>query len=81
MLLALRSSRVPPPPPRALHGMQAATGAGMRCMITYTSSTEDQDFHGAERVVFTVAEADPPITIKGLQYANAASDDRGSAKK
>jgi hypothetical protein len=50
-------------------------------MITYTSSTEDQDFHGAERVVFTIAEADPPITIKGLQYANAASDDRSKASK
>lgn len=62
-------------------GLKAATGAGMRCMITYTSSTEDQDFHGAERVVFTIAEADPPITIKGLQYANAASDDRSAAKK
>ena len=61
--------------------MQAATGAGMRCMVTYTSSTEDQDFNGAERVVFTIAEADPPITIKGLQYANAATDDRKNAKK
>lgn len=28
-------------------GLQAATGAGMPCIITYTSSTANQDFKGA----------------------------------
>ena len=31
--------------------MQAAAGAGMRCIITYTPSTRDQEFPGAEVVV------------------------------
>jgi hypothetical protein len=27
-------------------GLQAAKGAGMKCIITYTSSTESEDFYG-----------------------------------
>lgn len=32
-------------------GLQAAQGAGMRCLITYTSSTAAQPFNGASAVV------------------------------
>ena len=35
----------------SLVGLQAAMGAGMKCMITTTSSTRDQDFSGAAAVV------------------------------
>ena len=56
--------------------IQAATGAGMRCMITYTSSTESEDFEGAERVVSALDKADPPISIEDIKYAKAAQDDR-----
>ncbi|KAJ7956799.1 Haloacid dehalogenase-like hydrolase domain-containing protein [Quillaja saponaria] len=31
-------------------GLQAATGAGMSCVITYTSSTSDQDFKDAKAI-------------------------------
>ena len=31
----------------SLIGLQAAKGAGMKCVITYTSSTTSQDFYGA----------------------------------
>lgn len=30
----------------SLVGLRAAVGANMKCVITYTSSTEDQDFYG-----------------------------------
>lgn len=56
--------------------MQAAKGAGMRCMITYTSSTEDQDFDGAERILSQLDKADPPIKIEDLVRAVELKDDR-----
>ena len=60
--------------------MQAAKGAGMRCMITYTSSTEDQNFEGAERIVSALDKADPPIRIEDLmKAAEDLADDRVKA--
>ena len=32
-------------------GLKAAKGAGMRCIITYTESTENEDFYGYVRTV------------------------------
>jgi len=32
-------------------GLAAAVGAGMRCIVTYTNSTQAQDFSGAEAVL------------------------------
>ncbi|KAK9812072.1 hypothetical protein WJX73_003157 [Symbiochloris irregularis] len=37
-------------------GVQAATGAGMKCIVTYTHSTADQDFAGAARVMSQIAD-------------------------
>lgn len=55
----LLTSTSPPPwhPPQV--GLRAATGAGMRCVITPTSSTEDQPFceEGAAAVVPQLAGA------------------------
>lgn len=49
----------------------------MRCMITYTSSTEDQNFDGAERILSALDKADPPIRIEDLvKAAEDLSDDR-----
>ena len=49
----------------------------MRCMITYTSSTEDQNFDGAERILSALDKADPPLQIEDLlKAAESMSDDR-----
>lgn len=37
-------------------GLKAATGAGMRCLITYTNSTRSQEFPGADTVLFNLAD-------------------------
>eukprot|EP00245_Coleochaete_scutata_P003717 TRINITY_DN1556_c1_g1_i1.p1 TRINITY_DN1556_c1_g1~~TRINITY_DN1556_c1_g1_i1.p1 ORF type:complete len:109 (+),score=11.06 TRINITY_DN1556_c1_g1_i1:46-327(+) len=50
------SQRLGVPPERclvvedSLIGLQAAVGANMRCIITYTSSTQSQAFSGASAV-------------------------------
>ena len=56
--------------------MQAAKGAGMRCIITYTSSTDDQDFEGAERILSGLDEANPRISIGDLRTAKNWKDNR-----
>ena len=53
--------------------MQAALGAGMRCIITYTTSTSDQDFKGAERVLSGLADEH---TLKALSAGGPIFDDR-----
>ncbi|GIL50218.1 hypothetical protein Vafri_6325 [Volvox africanus] len=48
-------------------GLQAATGAGMRCIITYTPSTKSQEFNGAELVVPELGDgAHVNVTVKHL---------------
>lgn len=42
-------------------GLQAATGAGMRCIVTYTGSTKQQDFAAAEQIMHTL---DGPPVVK-----------------
>ena len=37
-------------------GLAAATGAGMRCLITYTKNTRSQVFPGADTVVFNLGD-------------------------
>ena len=56
---------------------QAALGAGMRCVITYTSSTASEAFEGAERVfedlpdTFTLDHLRaPPTAIAGSDVRN-----------
>ena len=48
----------------------------MRCIITYTSSTEDQDFEGAERILSALDKADPQISIRDLRTAKNWKDAR-----
>ncbi|KAF6261761.1 HAD-like domain-containing protein [Scenedesmus sp. NREL 46B-D3] len=55
-------------------GLQAALGAGMRCIITYTPSTKQQEFAGAERIVQDVAAAG--VTVRELQERRIVQDDR-----
>lgn len=58
-------------------GLQAARGAGMRCVITYTSSTRDEAFEGAERIVADVFVGG--VTVDDLMTAPAAVvDDRAT---
>lgn len=52
---------------------QAALGAGMRCIITYTSSTSDQDFKGAERILSGFADHH---TLEVLSGGGPVHDDR-----
>ena len=49
-------------------GLQAAKGAGMRCIITTTASTERQDFTGADLVVPSLGD-DPPV----VEFASLAN--------
>lgn len=60
------------------HGncMQAALGAGMRCIITYTSSTKDQDFEGAERIMEGLADN---ASLAVLSQGGPVFDDRVAA--
>lgn len=51
---------------------QAAMGADMRCVITYTSSTRNQDFSGADRVVGSLGD----VTLDDLRTAGRGADDR-----
>ncbi len=53
--------------------LQAAVGAGMRCIITYTSGTEDQEFPGAERILSGFSDEH---TLEALTVGAPAYDDR-----
>jgi beta-phosphoglucomutase-like phosphatase (HAD superfamily) len=52
IIYQLASEKIGVPPERcvvvedSLVGLRAAKGAGMKCIITYTDSTADQDFYG-----------------------------------
>ena len=52
IIYQMASERVQVPPERcvviedSLVGLRAAKGAGMKCIITYTESTKDEDFYG-----------------------------------
>lgn len=54
--------------------VQAAQAAGMRCVITYTSSTKDQDFSGAHRILEGLAGEH--ATLAALSKGGAVFDDR-----
>jgi beta-phosphoglucomutase-like phosphatase (HAD superfamily) len=52
----------------SLIGLQAALGAGMPCIITYTPSTKEQDFKGARAVVPELGEEGPAaVTAQQLR--------------
>ena len=48
---------------------QAAKAAGMACLVTTSTYTEDEDFAGADRIVRELGEANIPecITIGDLR--------------
>eukprot|EP00878_Enallax_costatus_P014684 GHUV01015360.1.p1 GENE.GHUV01015360.1~~GHUV01015360.1.p1 ORF type:complete len:309 (+),score=93.91 GHUV01015360.1:313-1239(+) len=55
-------------------GLEAALGAGMRCIITYTPSTKQQAFTGADIIVHELGDN---VTLADLQQKPAAArDDR-----
>ena len=56
----------------AVRRTQAALGAGMRCVITYTASTRGQAFPGAERILEGLSGA----ALAELAQGGAAFDDR-----
>ncbi|EKX53524.1 hypothetical protein GUITHDRAFT_84455 [Guillardia theta CCMP2712] len=64
IIYQLASERIGVPPSRcivvedSLVGLRAAKGAGMKCIITYTESTKDQDFYGegADAVVADLSQ-------------------------
>eukprot|EP01025_Chloroclados_australasicus_P068302 TRINITY_DN947_c0_g3_i3.p6 TRINITY_DN947_c0_g3~~TRINITY_DN947_c0_g3_i3.p6 ORF type:complete len:102 (-),score=15.52 TRINITY_DN947_c0_g3_i3:243-548(-) len=47
-------------------GLQAAIGAGMRCIVCYTHSTMAQEFEGAEAVFETLGENPPIVTLQAI---------------
>jgi len=62
-------------------GMTAAKAAGMRCMITYTSGTEAEEFPGAERVVGSLGgegcpDGRPAVRLTDLLVPTDRTDDR-----
>lgn len=80
-MLGLRSQTQALNPPSG--ALQAATGAGMRCIITWTLNTKSANFDGAERIVETLdgtAGVSGPVTISELLETPAGdvatSDDR-----
>ena len=61
-------------------GLAAATGAGMRCVITYTPSTESQDFSAAEAVVKDLGEFASTFTVGDLAGGGFRQDDRAATR-
>ena len=56
----------------SLIGLQAALGAGMPCVITYTPSTMEQDFAGA-RAVFPELGDGPGTQVTASQLMSLAT--------
>lgn len=53
------------------NGLLAATGAGLRCVITISSYTTAEDFSEAALVVTSLGDADEPMEV--LANRSAAS--------
>lgn len=54
-------------------GLQAAKGAGMRCMVTFTDSTRDQEFPGAEKIM---QDLDDSVTVEAMKAYQLSGDVR-----
>jgi HAD superfamily hydrolase (TIGR01509 family) len=46
------------------NGLRAALGAGMHCLVTKSSYTEDEDFSGANRIVPDLGDAPVRVTLR-----------------
>ncbi|KIY99435.1 haloacid dehalogenase-like hydrolase family protein [Monoraphidium neglectum] len=55
-------------------GLQAAMSAGMRGVVTYTPSTQWQEFPGAERIVSDLDSGE--VTVRELLQRRIVQDDR-----
>lgn len=44
-------------------GLSAAKAAGMRCLVTKSSYTANEDFHNADRIVEELGEASSPARV------------------
>jgi hypothetical protein len=42
--------------------------AGLRCIVTYTESTKNGKFSGAERIVSSLGESPAEITVRHFVY-------------
>ena len=88
IIYQMASDRVQVPPERcvviedSLVGLRAAKGAGMKCIITYTESTKDEDFYGegADAVVADLSKVADLICliclicVRLLWYAGSCND-------
>jgi beta-phosphoglucomutase-like phosphatase (HAD superfamily) len=54
-------------------GVDAASGAGMRCVVTHTASTKNQAFGGAERILESLGDNPAIVTVEDLMLAPAAA--------
>jgi len=65
----------------SLVGLRAAKGAGMKCIITYTASTKDEDFYaeGADAVVQDLSKLNLDSIFKPLM--DGAADPFGAFKE
>jgi beta-phosphoglucomutase-like phosphatase (HAD superfamily) len=57
-------------------GVDAAIGAGMRCVVTYTTSSKVQKFGGAEKIVAELGDDPPVITVEDMLAGQLSGDDR-----
>lgn len=79
IIYQMASERVQVPPERcvviedSLVGLRAAKGAGMKCIITYTESTKDEDFYGegADAVVADLSKVDLDAIFQPLMSGAA----------
>lgn len=57
-------------------GLRAALGAGMRCVVTYTPSTKEEPFEGAEVVIPDLGDETPRVTLEQLAQGTLRYDSR-----
>lgn len=57
-------------------GLNAALGAGMRCIVTYTPSTREEPFEGAEIVMQNLGEDAPRVTLEQMARGTVRFDER-----
>eukprot|EP00892_Ulva_mutabilis_P010538 jgi/Ulvmu1/7857/UM004_0088.1 len=60
-------------------GLNAALGAGMRCVVTYTPSTRAEPFEGAEVVVSDLGAAFPRVELHQIAQGDLRFDDRAAS--
>lgn len=59
-------------------GLNAALGAGMRCIVTFTPSTVEEPFEGAEVVMQDLGQDAPRISLDQLARGSVRFDERSA---